>query len=86
MHVLQHVHELLSLGEPLSSIRKVAKPKKSAVSPESMVEVVGRLHKAYNFRPEAYRFVGVGDDVLRTAGVLSDESARRGRGSKKRAA
>ncbi len=36
-----------------------------------MVEVVSRLHKAYGFRPECYRFVGVDDDVLRTAGVLS---------------
>jgi hypothetical protein len=33
----------------------------------------------------AYRFVGVGDDVLRTAGVLTADAGRRGRG-KKRAA
>lgn len=86
LDVLQHVQELMDLGEPLSSIRKVAKVRKNAVPPESMVEVVERLHKAYNFRPEAYRFVGVGDDVLRTAGVISaDTAARRGR-AKKRAA
>jgi hypothetical protein len=85
LDVLQHVQELMELGEPLSSIRKVAKVRKSAVPPESMVDVVQRLHKAYNFRPEAYRFVGVGDDVLRSAGVLSADAGRRGRG-KKRAA
>lgn len=50
-----------------------------------MVEVVSRLHKAYGFRPECYRFVGVGDDVLRSAGVLGAESMRRGR-VRKRAA
>jgi hypothetical protein len=77
LDVLQHVQELMELGEPLSSIRKVAKVRKNTVPPESMVEVVGRLHKAYNFRPEAYRFVGVGDDVLRSAGVLTADAARR---------
>ena len=85
LDILQRVQELIDLGEPLSSIRKVAKVRKSMVPPESIVDVVQRLHKAYNFRPEAYRFVGVGDDVLRDAGVLSPETKRRGR-VKKRAA
>jgi hypothetical protein len=75
----------MDLGEPLSSIRKVAKVRKSLVAPEAMVEVVSRLHKAYAFRPECYRFVGVGDDVLRSAGVLGAESSKRTR-SRKRAA
>lgn len=83
--ILQHVNDLLSLGEPLSSIRKVAKVRKSAVPPESVVEVVTRLHKAYGFRSECYRFVGVGDDVLRSAGVLHTETPRRGR-ARRRAA
>jgi len=65
------VHELLELGEPLRSIRKVAKIRKALVPADAMVEVVSRLHKAYGFRPECYRFVGVDDDVLRIAGVLS---------------
>jgi hypothetical protein len=85
LDVLQHVQELIELGESLSSIRKVAKVRKSTVPPDSIVDVVQRLHKAYNFRPEAYRFVGVGDDVLRSAGVITQEAGRRGR-AKKRAA
>jgi hypothetical protein len=85
LDVLQRVNELLSLGEPLSSIRKIAKVRKATVPEESMVEVVSRLHKAYGFRPECYRFVGVGDDVLRSAGVLSTELPRRPR-IRKRAA
>jgi len=85
LDVLQRVNELMSLGEPLSAIRKIAKVRKATVPPESMVEVVSRLHKAYGFRPECYRFVGVGDDVLRSAGVLGAESLRRGR-LRKRAA
>jgi len=79
LDVLQRVHELLELGEPLRAIRKVTKVRKSTVAPEAIVDVVGRLHKAYGFRPECYRFVGVGDDVLRSAGVLSTDATRSGR-------
>ncbi len=50
------------------------------VSPESIVGVVERLHRAYSFRPEVYRFVGIGEDVLREAGVLT-EATKRGRES-----
>jgi len=85
LDVLVRVHELMDLGEPLSSIRKVAKIRKSLVAPDAMVEVVGRLHKAYAFRPECYRFVGVSDEVLRSAGVLGAEAPKRAR-SRKRAA
>jgi hypothetical protein len=85
LDVLQHVNELLDLGEPLSSIRKIAKVRKGTVPPDEMVEVVSRLHKAYGFRPECYRFVGVGDDVLRSAGVLGAEMPKRAR-VRKRAA
>ena len=76
LDVLQRVQELMDLGEPLSSIRKVTKVRKSAVSPESIVGVVERLHRAYSFRPEVYRFVGIGEEVLREAGVLADASKR----------
>lgn len=79
LDVLQRVQELMDLGEPLSSIRKVTKVKKSAVAADSIVEVVERLHRAYSFRPEVYRFVGIGEEVLRAAGVLAD-AAKRGRG------
>ena len=70
LDVLQRVQELMDLGEPLSSIRKVTKIRKSAVPPEAIVGVVERLHRAYSFRPEVYRFVGIGEDILREAGVL----------------
>jgi hypothetical protein len=83
LDVLQRVQELMDLGEPLSSIRKVTKVKKTAVPPDSIVGVVERLHRAYSFRPEVYRFVGIGEDVLRDAGVLGDAaSKRRGRSAR----
>jgi hypothetical protein len=84
LDVLQHVHELLELGETLGSIRKVSRIRKMPTMGEGVVEVVQRLHKAYGFRPEAYRFVGLDDDVLKTAGVLTGES-RRARSPKKTA-
>ena len=77
LEVLQRVQELMDLGESLSSIRKVAKVRKNAVTPETIVDVVQELHHAYSFRPEVYRFVGIGEEVLRQAGVLADASKRR---------
>ena len=77
LDVLQRVQELMDLGEPLSSIRKVAKVRKVSIPPESMVEIVGRLQRAYAFRPEVYRFVGIGEDVLMSAGVLEGEPRKR---------
>src|ERR1700736_4930634 len=55
LDILQRVQELLELGEPLSSIRKVSKVRKSALPADSVVDVVERLHKAYGFRTQAYR-------------------------------
>ncbi|MDP9034780.1 MAG: hypothetical protein M3O50_08215 [Myxococcota bacterium] len=77
LDVLQRVNELMHLGEPLGSIRKVAKVRKSALPLDAVVAVVTRLHKAYGFRAECYRFVGVSDDVLRSAGVLTGERLRK---------
>jgi hypothetical protein len=76
LDVLQHVQELLELGEPLSSIRKVTKIRKNVLPPESIVDVVGRLQKAYGFRPEVYRFVGIGEEVLKSAGVLGEDKRK----------
>lgn len=76
LDVLQRVQELMDLGETLGTIRKVAKVKKNMVAPDAIVGVVERLHKAYNFRPEVYRFVGIGEEVLRDAGVLGESGKR----------
>lgn len=71
LEVLSHVDELLELGEPLASIRKACRPR-ATPSDESLVKVVSDLHRAYAFRPESYRFVGLDDAVLRRAGVLGN--------------
>lgn len=79
LDVLQRVQELLELGEPLSSIRKVAKGRKvnASLSPAALVDIVERLHKAYGFRAETYRFVGIGEETLKSAGVLGDDAPRK---------
>jgi hypothetical protein len=71
--VLLRVQELIDLGETLATIRKVAKAKKPEIAGDDIVGVLERLHNAYHFRPEVYRFVGIADDVLQRAGVLAPE-------------
>ncbi len=79
LDVLQNVNELLEMGESIASIRKVCKPKRSPELGDAaeIADVIGRLHRAYGFRPETYRFVGIGDDVLRAAGVLEKPRAKK---------
>ena len=68
--VLARVQELLSLGEPLESIRKACpEPRPIEATPE-IIESIRRIHRAYEFHAEAYAFVGLGVDALRRAGVL----------------
>jgi hypothetical protein len=68
--VLTRVDELLSLGEPLASLKKVCAPRAAQPAADRLVALVTELHQAYGFRPEAYRFVGISSDVLRRAGIL----------------
>ena len=70
LDVLDRVSELLDLGEPLIALKKICRPRQAPAAGVRLVEVVRELHRAYRFRPEAYRFVGVDDAVLRAAGVL----------------
>ena len=70
IEVLQHANELLGFGETVASLKKVVKVRKLSAPPDGLAEVVERLHHAYGFRAEAYRFVGLTDDVLTEAGVL----------------
>ena len=87
LDVLVRVQELLEIGEPLAAIRKVAKARKPEALGEDAVRVVERLHRAYGFRAEVYRFVGIADEVLKAANVLSPEgSGARSTRVKKRSA
>lgn len=78
VEVLSHVHELLELGEPLATLRKACPPRKALAPRELLADGVRRIHDAYGFRPEAYRFVGVDDETLVAAGVVAPPRRRRG--------
>lgn len=85
LDVLTHVQELLALGEPLANVKKARKLPKAKAASDETVQLIKRLHEAYQFRPECYAFVGIGDDVLAKAGVLpraeKKTSSRRARGA-----
>jgi hypothetical protein len=79
LEVLDRVSELLRLGETLVALKKVCRPRPAPATGPKLVEIVRELHQAYRFRSEAYRFVGVEDEVLRAAGVLEPAPPSRGR-------
>lgn len=68
--VLSRVEELLSLGETVASIKKVRRIPRPLRTDPDKVELVKRLHAAYGFHPEVYRFVGFGEDALVKAGLV----------------
>ncbi len=77
--VLLRVNELLQLGEPVAQLRKVVKvrPIEPSLDADALADVVGRLHDAYGFLPEAYRFVGISDELLARAGVGGQGQGKR---------
>jgi hypothetical protein len=85
LDVLTRVNELLELGEQIATIRKARKLPRAIAADEGTVELVHRLHNAYGFRRETYRFVGISDEVLQEAGVIPGEGNRRGARRKKSA-
>jgi hypothetical protein len=81
LDILQRVQELLELGETVSAIKKARKIPKSIGGGASTVELIHRLHNAYAFKTECYRFVGITDEVLGEAGVLPSARKPRRRAS-----
>ncbi len=77
VELLTRIDELLGLGESPATLRKVLKPRQFPAEPGALVGVLKRLHEAYGFRPEAYRFLGLDDAVLRSAGVLPPSGRNR---------
>lgn len=73
IEVLARVQALLDLGEPLSAIlaaRALPAPVKTT---GVLVDGLRRLHAAYAFAPEVYRFVGVDDAALALAGIAGEK-------------
>ncbi len=81
IEVLQHAHDLLTLGVPLPAIRKAVRlAPRPAIDPDEARELLAKLQRAYDFRPEAYEFLGLPADVLAAAGLGEGASPpKRGR-------
>lgn len=70
LDTLLRVDELLGIGETLGSLRKVVKTKLVADETDTdMVELLARLHNAYQFKTESYRVVGISSATLDRAGI-----------------
>ncbi len=78
--VLARVQALLAIGEPVESLRKAYPPRRPVEVTDVVVEGVRRIHQAYGFPTEAYRFVGLEDAVLRRAGLLGRKGEKRAPG------
>lgn len=79
LEVMTRVNELLELGETPAAVRKVCKPARAIEATDALTTLVKRLHAAYAFRPETYRFVGIEESVLIDAGVVSSDRPSRAR-------
>lgn len=74
IEVLQHTQELLDIGETLGSIRKsgVKAPRVQLADTEQ--DVIERTQRAYGFRPEAWKVLGI-----QLGGVEDDDDEERPR-------
>lgn len=79
--VLGHVTELLTLGENLTSIRKL-KPRLPPTPPltDDFLGVVRETQRSYTYDPRAWKILGIDIDNVMTGGSGADEGgAKRGR-------
>lgn len=67
--VLLRVQALLDLGETAASIGEAVAVPSTVKTTDALIEGVRKLHAAYGFAPEAYRFVGIDEGALALAGV-----------------
>ena len=86
IEVLSHTHELLELGETITSIKKTgAKPVKADLNAEDM-EIVEATQKEYGFREDAWKMLGVSLGGAKSApkakAAVKKKTAKRGRRKK----
>jgi hypothetical protein len=76
--VLQHAHDLLCMGEPIATLRKVIRvAERPPIDASEARDLLARLQQAYEFRTEVYEFIGLASDVLPHVGIEAPK--RRGR-------
>lgn len=82
--ILQNTHELLEIGETLASLRKQGVKPKRIDTNEEILEVIKRHASAFQFRPEAWRMLGLKIDAKGEI-VSSKRKPRKASKKKKRA-
>jgi hypothetical protein len=78
VELLATLDELLALGEPLEKLEALSPPPAPLPLSDELVARLARLHEAYSFRPEVYRFVGLGGQALSRAGLAAPAARRPG--------
>ncbi|MBI5517478.1 MAG: hypothetical protein HY909_27155 [Deltaproteobacteria bacterium] len=79
VEILQHVHDLLELGETVASLEKVVTVHPRTLDPATARTVLRELQQAYRFRVEAFRFLGLPEAQLTEAELGEVRPPRRGR-------
>ncbi len=83
--VVLHTNELLEIGESLASIKKQgAKPQKIEPTPE-VLDTIARAQKAYGFRADAWKMLGLTLDAEGNVGVKTRAPRAASAASKKTA-
>ncbi len=78
MEYVDHVHELLELGETVTSLRKQGvKPRKTALD-AGKAEAINEVQSTYKFRPEAWKLLGVELDASGKVALAEAPKAKRG--------
>ncbi len=71
---VSHIHELMELGETTASLRKQGvKPRKVEQTSE-VTDVANKAQEAYQFRPEAWKMLGI---RLSESGVIEKKPAKK---------
>ncbi len=80
IEILQRAHDLLALGEPIASLRRVVRlHARPPVDPDEARDLLRALQSAYDFRPEVYEFLGLPPEVLTSVTQRDPSAPRRGR-------
>jgi hypothetical protein len=80
IEILQRAHDLLELGETLTSLRKVIRVHpRPAVNPAEARALLVEIQTAYGFRAEIFEFLGLPEEVVAAARPEGEGPRRRGR-------
>ncbi len=84
--LLLKVQELFDLGESYISLRKLIPARRLRAVPEGAAEALATMMEAYTLSEDVYRFLGLPEAVLKEAGAIQQQAAKKSLTPKKRSA